>query len=174
MTSKTALALAISIGLSAGPILAQDAGSYRVEAGVSTLGLYLAPTYQINDNWTVRAPLYLGQIKGEYEFEGNTVDGKAGVTNGTLMADYRPWANAIRLSGGLGVGGYQTSGMVTNIELDGVTYAGSSSFAVKQKSLIAPVVSIGVAKEFRNGLTIFADVGARVATYEASVTTDRL
>ena len=155
-----------------GIAVAQDSSRLGFETGVSTLGAYVAPTYEVNDKFSLRAPLHFGSADQEFEFEGNTVDGTFGVTNGTLMADFSPWATAFRVSGGLGIGGYKATGSVTDIVLDGVTYAGASSVAIQQKQNVAPVLSIGFAKEFNNGFTVFADLGGRITSYEVSVQTE--
>ena len=150
---------------------AQEIGAFDMEAGVSTLGVYVAPKVAISETFGLRAPLHFGGYSDTFVVEGNDVDGKLGVTNGTLMVDYSPWANAFRMSGGAGIGGYNATGEVTDLTLDGNTFSGTSTVKVAQKSQIAPVLSLGFSHDFANGISIFGDVGARVATYETSVNT---
>ena len=137
----------------------------------STLGAFVAPTYEINDKLTLRAPLYFGATSGDFDVDGNTVDGRFAVNAVTLMADFSPWGNVIRLSGGIGIGGYDLDGTATDLTLDGNTYAGLSTVSVSQNEDLAPILSVGFHREFANGMTVFGDIGGRIATYQVSVVT---
>lgn len=162
----------VAAGVTGGAAVAQDMGKFGIEAGVSTLGAFVAPTYDVNDRLSLRLPVYLGSTSGDFEVEDNTVDGKFAVNSVALMADFSPWSNAWRVSGGLGIGGYDLSGTTNNLTLDGNTYAGVSTVKVTQNEDLAPILSIGYHKEFASGLTIFGDVGGRIATYQMSVSTE--
>ncbi len=165
-----AIVLAV-LALPGGAVSAQEANRFGFEAGLSTLGAFVAPTYAVNDKLTLRAPLYFGSVSGDFDVDGNTVDASFAVNNVTLMADFKPWGNAVRLSGGIGVGGYDLDGTATDLTLDGNTYAGVSTVALGQKEDIAPILSVGFHREFANGMTLFGDIGGRIATYEVSVVT---
>lgn len=154
-----------------GPSAAQDGGSFRIESGISTLGVHLAPTIELSDSFSLRAPLHFGAFGDSFVVEGNTVDATIDVTNTTLMADFSPWANAFRVSGGVGVGGYVATAEMTDLTLDGNTFTGTSTLRVAQKSPVAPVFSLGFAHQFDSGFALFGDIGGRFATYEASIDT---
>lgn len=145
---------------------AQDVGqSLGYETGVSTLGVYFAPTYEVNDKFSARAPIYAGQLSRTETIDGNPVTGKFDTTSGGLVADYRPFSGAFRLSGGVIAGGYSVSGTITNPKFNNTTYAGTASVTLKQKQNIVPVVSVGYNKTFANGLGVLAEFGAKIGTY---------
>lgn len=154
-----------------GPSAAQDGGSFRIESGLSTLGVHLAPTFELSDRFSLRAPLHFGAYSDTFDVEGNTVDATIDATNTTLMVDFSPWANALRVSGGVGMGGYVATAEMTDLTLDGNTFTGTSTLRVAQKSSVAPVLSLGFAHQFDNGFALFGDIGGRFATYEASIDT---
>jgi hypothetical protein len=159
----------------AGAAFAQDADKkFGVEYGISTLGLYVAPTLALNANSNLRAPLFLGQFSDTFTDNGVTTVGKFSANSMALMGDFQPWANGIRVSGGFAFGGYEISGTSANPEFEGTTYVGSAKILLAQKNTVNPMFSIGYAKQFNNGISILADIGAKVGTYEMSVDTTGL
>ncbi len=135
------------------------------ESGVSTLGVYLAPTYKINEKFVGRAAVYVGSITATETVDGNSVTGSFSTNSVALMADYLPFGNGLRLSGGLGLGGYELSGATSNPTFNGTTYAGSVDVTVKQSQAVVPVLAVGYAKTFKNGIGLVAELGARIGTY---------
>lgn len=173
MNRKLGLAtLASCLALTAGMAQAQDLRSpFGFEAGVSTLGAFVAPKYSLSDKVTLRAPIYFGGYEGSFDDEGTTVEGEVSLLSFALVADYQPWANGLRLSGGVVSGGYEiTSSSQTSVTLDGNDYNGSFDATFQQENKIAPVLSVGYAKTFGNGLTLSADVGAKIGKYDLTVT----
>ena len=164
-------ALALPVMATGGIAVAQDLTGFGIEAGVSTLGAFVAPTYEINDKLSLRAPLYFGAMSDEFDVDGNTVEGSIDANAIALMADFHPLGNALRVSGGIGIGGYDLSGKTTDLTLDGTTFAGVSEVTIGQKQDLAPVLSVGFNHEFASGLTLFGDIGGRIATYQVSVKT---
>ncbi len=159
----------------AGAAIAQDADKkYGVEYGISTLGLYVAPTLSLNAKTNLRAPLFFGQYSDTFTDNGVTTVGKFSPNSLALMGDFQPWGNGVRVSGGLAFGGYEISGTSSDPEFEGTTYVGSAAITVAQKNAVNPILSVGYAKQFDNGISILADIGAKVGTYELSVDTTGL
>lgn len=53
------------------------AQNITAEAGLSTLGLYAAPVYEMNENIDIRVPLYFGSQNYKSTEGGTTIDGKS-------------------------------------------------------------------------------------------------
>lgn len=142
------------------------------EAGLSFMGAYVAPTYQVAPNFTARAPIYFGTINGTHTYEGNPVIGKVDAESYALIADYHPGGGALRLSTGIGFGGLSVSGKVTNPVFNGNTYAGVSDVSIKQTHSVTPSFSVGYAKIFGGGFGFTADLGVRIANYTIAASSD--
>ena len=67
------------------PIFAQR---ITAEAGLSTLGLYAAPVYDMNENVDIRVPLYFGSQNYKSTEGGTTIDGKITSESVGVMLDY--------------------------------------------------------------------------------------
>lgn len=160
------------IGLCAGAASAQDMGltNIGVEAGLSTLGLYVAPRAEITPKWGVRAPLYYASFDDSFDVEGSTLDGSLKVGSFGLVADYHPTGGGFRLSGGLAIGGYDVDGASDTLTLDGTGYNGNFVAKFEQRSTVAPVISMGYAGRATSGWAGVAELGLRVTSMQLSVT----
>jgi hypothetical protein len=165
-SSSLALALAAGLSLLASPLAAQQAlKGLGAEAGVSTLGIYIAPKYKFSDQITGRVAMFTGSMSQSQKIEGNTVSGKVDLASSAVMADFHPFAGAFRVSGGLGLNGYDISGTITNPVFNNNTYTASVAANVKQTNNVVPILSVGYAKTFGNGFGVVAEVGAKMGTY---------
>jgi hypothetical protein len=168
-------AFGIIVSLSPMSVLGQDmTDKFGVEFGVSTLGVYVGPNYKINDQLTARLPLYLGSLASNQTVDGNDVNGKLDSTSAAIMADYHPFRGAFRVSGGMGFGGYDLSGSITNPEFDGTTYTGVVDVGLTQTHDVVPIISIGYAKTFNNGFGVLAELGAKIGTYTLTASDDAI
>ncbi|MDQ7069952.1 MAG: hypothetical protein Q9M48_04280 [Rhodobacterales bacterium] len=144
------------------------------EVGVSTLGIYISPKFAISNKLAVRVPLYTGNTTDTFTYDGNTVTAALDATAFAVMADFHPWQNGFRVSAGAGFGGYSATGNITNPTLSGTTFAGTFAFAVNQKSNVVPVVSIGYVRPLGRRVSILAELGAKIGTYEVVTTGNTL
>ena len=153
-TSISALAMVLSsIAASAS---AQSLENFSVEAGLSTLGLYIAPKADFAPQWQVRAPIYLGSLSDTFDADGSDIDGKITSNSVALMADYKIGGAGFRVSGGFSVGGYVLEGSATTLTLDGTDYPGPFTAKVEQKSIVAPVLAVGYARDLGSNWGIMA------------------
>ena len=159
------LTAAVSFVLPVQSIAQQAVNSFGVEAGVSTLGVYLGPKVQISDRFAVRLPVYVGSQSTSRTVDDNVVTGKFDLASSALMADYHPFNGAFRMSGGVAMGGYEVTGSITNPVFNNRTYSGLVESTIRQTENTVPVVSFGYAKTFNNGFGILAEVGAKIGTY---------
>lgn len=141
----------------------------RTEFGLSTLGVYVAPTFEIYDNLNLRAPLYFGSRDMSFTEDGTTLDGKITTNSGGLMLDYYPARNSFRISAGLLAGGYDFKANTASVEFDGVTYTGYFDLRVKQDKEVVPALAIGYARPVgKSGWSILTELGAKFAKIEAT------
>lgn len=145
-----------------------------VGAGVSTLGFYVAPEYKLNEKLSVRTPIYFGSYKSTVEDAGNDFNAKLDSKSLAIMADYRPFANGLRVSGGLAYGGYDLDLSAINPTLKGVQLDGRYDFEVKQKNDFAPMVSVGYSAAPLENFSITAEIGAKFTKYEVNTNLDRV
>lgn len=138
------------------------------EAGVSTLGGYVAPKYQFSDQVSGRVPLYIGSRTFSDKVEGNTVNGKLDAASSAIMADFHPFAGAFRVSGGLGLSGYSISGTISNPVFNNNTYNATVDATVKQTNDVVPVIAVGYVRSFDNGFGVMAELGAKLGSYSLS------
>ena len=68
------------------------AQNITAEAGLSTLGLYAAPVYEMSENIDIRVPLYFGSQNYKSTEGGTTIDGKVTSESVGVMLDYYPLA----------------------------------------------------------------------------------
>ena len=167
---KTLPVLAVVLSSIAASASAQSLENFSVEAGLSTLGLYIAPKADIAPQWQVRAPIYLGSLSDTFDADGSDIDGKITSNSVALMADYKIGGLGFRVSGGFSVGGYELEGTTTELTLDGAPYTGNFTAKVEQKSNIAPVLAVGYARDLGSNWGIVAELGARITSLEVSTT----
>ncbi len=146
-----------------------DKSKVTLEAGLSTLGAYAAPMYEMNDRLTARMPLYFGALDDTFDSDGTSINGTFKASSGGFVADYAPWGNGAFISGGLLMGGYKIEGTTSAIATDLGSVAGNFGVLIKQKSAIAPVVSMGYRHETRFGMTAGIELGAKLVKHEMSV-----
>lgn len=97
--------LAVLLSGIASGAAAQSLDNFGVEAGLSTLGLYIAPKAEIAPQWQIRAPIYLGRISDSFDLDGNDINGRLTSNSIALMGDYALGGAGFRLSGGVSYGG---------------------------------------------------------------------
>ena len=97
------------------------AQNITAEAGLSTLALYAAPVYGINENIDIRLPLYFGSQNYKSTEGGTTIDRKVTSESVGVMLDYYPSGSGFCISGGLTAGGYNFDASTASLEFDGTT-----------------------------------------------------
>lgn len=149
---------------------AQSLDNFGIEAGLSTLGLYIAPKADIAPQWQIRTPIYLGRFSGTFDADGNDVQGRLTSNSVAVMADYKLGGAGFRLSGGVSYGGYKLSGSATTLTLEGNDYSGNFSATIQQKQDFAPVLAIGFARDLGSNWGLVAELGARITSLEVTAT----
>ncbi len=152
---STAVA-ALMIGQAA---TAQEVGEISVGIGSTSMGLSLEAQYGVAPNIAVRGMLMGGfNIEDEFEIEDETVDGKAEFGGVAVVADYYPFANPWRISGGL---------MFSSFEISGENES-SESFEIGFARDVIPMVTTGFDYEFTPGWSVTGDIGVLISSLEAS------
>lgn len=108
------------------------AQNIAAEAGLSTLGLYAAPVYEMNENIDIRVPLYFESQNYKSTEGGTTIDGKVTSESVGVMLDYYPSGSGFRISGGLTAGGNNFDASTASLEFDGTTYTSDFDLNIKQ------------------------------------------
>ncbi|KAA2313711.1 hypothetical protein DL237_11230 [Pseudooceanicola sediminis] len=165
-TTICAATLATLIGATAAQ--AQDA-ALTLDAGLSTLGVFVQPVYALNDRVSLRAPIYYGAFSDTFEFDDNSVDGELKALSAALAANFFPMGTGFFLSGGVAFGGYEANGSTDEITANGSTYTGDFGVSLKQKKTVAPQLSMGFRQKNKGGMTASFEIGARFASYEMSI-----
>ncbi|MFG6084078.1 hypothetical protein ACEUZ9_000320 [Paracoccus litorisediminis] len=174
MTLAKTVLLAIAGATLAGPAMAFHAmptalpAGLGIEAGASTLGAYIAPTYKHDDRLGFRSPVYLGSYSIDDQFEGNDASFDIDVKSVSVLADWRPFHGNFKVSGGLAFGGYEAVAGISDPELDGISFTGKYDFKFRQKSNIVPVLSMGYDVPLGEKLSLSSELGAKLAQYEVS------
>jgi hypothetical protein len=146
------------------------AQNITAEAGLSTLGLYAAPVYEMNENIDIRVPLYFGSQNYKSTEVGTTIDGKVTSESVGVMLDYYPSGSGFRISGGLTAGGYNFDASTASLEFDGTTYTSDFDLNIKQDKNIVPVIALGYTRPVgQSGWQILAEAGARFTHLTATV-----
>ncbi len=169
-TSKILAAglLAVASGASAQNV---DMSDFRIEAGVSTLGVYIAPDVEVARNFHLRSPIYFFSYSGDVEYDGETGSGELDVFSFHLMGDYYIMNTGLRLSGGVSFGGYELNANYANgITINGVDYNANLTGNLQQKNNIAPVLALGYNHTFKNNWGFSAELGARITALELTAT----
>lgn len=146
------------------------AQSITAEVGLSTLGLYAAPVYEMNENIDMRVPLYFGSQNYKSTEGGATIDGKVTSESVGIMLDYFPSGSGFRISGGLTAGGYKFDASTDSLEFDGTTYTSDFDLNIKQDKNILPVIALGYTRPVgQSGWQIMAEAGARFTHLTATL-----
>ena len=146
------------------------AQNITAEAGLSTLGLYAAPVYEMNENIDFRGPLYFGSQNYKSTGVGTTIDGKVTSESVGVMLDYYPSGSGFRNRRGLNVGGYNFDASTASLEFDGTTYTSDFDLNIKQDKNIVPVIALGYTRPVgQSGWQILAEAGARFTHLTATV-----
>jgi hypothetical protein len=165
---KSLSIIAIVVSGIAGGASAQSLDNFGVEAGLSTLGFYIAPKADVAPQWQIRTPIYLGRISGTFDADGNDVRGRLTSNSAAVMADYKLGGAGFRLSGGVSYGGYKLTGSATTLTLEGNDYTGDFRATIKQKQEFAPVLAIGFARDLGSNWGLVAELGARITSFEVT------
>ncbi|MEO0914660.1 MAG: hypothetical protein AAFY59_17035, partial [Pseudomonadota bacterium] len=153
-------------------LLAQEKPPIWVEAGVSTLGVSVAPTAQLSERFALRAPVAYAAFDGEFDDDdGNAYDVDMRAFQAAIMADYHPFSNGFRISGGVAIGGYEASGVTNEPTYDGLTIPGDVFLDIGQRVPVAPVLSIGYTTGARRGFGFFGEIGAKYTPYHVTYDT---
>ena len=162
--------LAACLAALALPVAAQEAGSFGVETGVSTLGIYAAPNFRLSDTLRLRVPLFFGTLSRDVDYEGNTLNGEVSVRSAAVMADYHFGGGGFRVSAGLSAGGYDFGGSIADPTIDGRTYPGSYTATLEQDRSLAPVISVGYSGAINRSFGAVAELGVRLSGLSLSTT----
>lgn len=120
------------------PAVAQD---FSVQSGISTLGGTIEPAYRLSDRWGVRMPIATGAHDfdtgiGDRNFTGQLRSDAVG-----LLADYRPFAGGLRVSGGLIHTDYRASAVSESFTYEGATSAVYAN--IEQADNVSPMLALG-------------------------------
>lgn len=169
MKSPVILAAVIATGLSTS-VAAQSLENLSVEAGLSTLGFYIAPKMDVAPQWQVRVPLYLGSVSDTFDVDGSDISGKLTSNSIAVMGDYAIGNSGLRVSGGVSFGGYKLEGSATSLTVEGNRYNTNFTAKLEQKNDIAPVLAVGYARDLGENWGFMAEIGARFTSFEFSTT----
>ena len=169
MKSPLILAALMASGLSTS-VAAQSLENLSVEAGLSTLGLYIAPKIDVAPQWQVRVPLYLGSVSDTFDVDGSDISGKLTSNSIAVMGDYAIGTSGLRLSGGVSFGGYKLEGSASSLTIEGNSYNANFTAKLEQKNDIAPVLAVGYARDLGENWGFMAEIGARFTSFELTTT----
>ncbi len=147
---------------------AQDVGDMTFSAGVSTFGGNLEATYRIDPVIRLRGALMGGFAYDgtETDDDGNTYEIDANLGAIALLADYYPYNNGWRISGGLLFNNTDFSGTATAsatdpIDVNGQSYdSGSLTASAKFAKEVSPMITTGYDYGFADNWMLSAEVGA--------------
>lgn len=165
---RSALAIFAITVSGASQAQAFDPDRFGIEGGVSTLGFHVAPSYEISERVTLRAPIHFGEYSDKFDIDDNNdVDGKLRTAAISLLADINI-AYGLRASAGVSYGGYKVTADITDPVYDGNAYTGEVHTVLEQKNKFAPVVSVGYSYFFgrQKSWGITGEVGARITSLE--------
>ena len=146
------------------------AQNITAETGLSTLGLYAAPVFEMNENIDMRVPLYFGSQIYKSTEGGSTIDGKVTSESVGVMLDYYPSGSGFRISGGLNAGGYNFDASTASLEFDGTTYTSDFDLNIKRDKNIVPVIALGYTRPIgQSRWQVLAEAGARFTHLTATV-----
>ncbi|WP_085787295.1 hypothetical protein [Ketogulonicigenium robustum] len=165
LTAVIALCAAVFAGLAQAQT---PSGPFGVEAGASTLGLYAAPSFAPGDSTTIRLPIFFGGLEDEFDVDGTRLRGDLDVQAMGVVADYRLY-RGLYLSTGLLFGGYAFDGHADTISTDSGDITGDFRFQMRQTRNVAPVLALGYRYAFFSGMTLRAEVGAKLVKHALKV-----
>lgn len=149
------------------PLLAQEAGSFGVGVGLSTLGPILEGSYRISPMLRARGILGTGfSYEDNEDFEGTETSIDLSVGGGALVADYYPTGGNWRVSGGVYFAGSSLEGRATASEADPFEFNDEiftdGEFRIKARSnnQVAPIAMVGYDFNFGRNWALSADLGA--------------
>lgn len=147
----------------------------EVEAGLSSQGIYIGPRLDLSPVFALRLPVYLGAATGQADQGGAAFQAHMATQVFGVMADYAPWPGGLRLSAGLAAGGTRAEGIgIGQLSLNGTTYSGDFDVRLTPDTGLDPVLSLGYARRFDNGLSLMGEIGGRIGGYDLSVTANGL
>lgn len=162
----SAVVTALAIGAAPAAALDLDMPRTSIEAGVSTLGTFVAPSFALTDQLSLRAPLHFGGYAGNDSYNGNPVRYDLDLRSNAFMIDYHPFSGGLRLSGGLGFGGYEATTTVTDPELGEHVFEGRFDFSLEQKKTVAPVLAVGFVQPISGSMAFVGEIGGKFAQHE--------
>lgn len=143
-------------------VTAQEVGDLSVGIGATSMGASLEVQYGVTPNIAVRGMVMGGiNLEDEFDVDDGTLDGEAELGGVAVVADYYPFANPWRVSGGLFFSNFSLSGEYTE---DGTTYDAEVEF----KQDVVPMLTTGFDYEFTQGWSLTGDIGVLISPLEAS------
>jgi len=139
---------------------AAEVGEISVGLGVTSMGASIEAQYGVAPNIAVRGMLMGGfSVEDEFELEDEIVDGEAEFGGVAVVADYYPFANPWRVSGGL---------FFSNFSLSGTSDGDNAEIEFEQD--VIPMITTGFDYEFTPGWSVTGDIGVLVSSLEATST----
>lgn len=168
--------------VSATGVMAQSAGDMSIGVGVSTFGGNLEVGYHTTDKLRVRGALLGGfRYDDEVEVEGINADADGNLGGLTLVADYYPWSNGFRVSGGLffsttDLESKATASIAAPIDIGGTNYtSGTVNVEGSFQNNVSPMLTAGYDWSVSNRWTLSGELGAVfVGGVDISVKSDTL
>lgn len=160
MRLKTLLATTAicSVGFAAN---AQEVGELSVGIGATSYGASLEVQYGISPNLAVRGMLMGGfSLDDTFEVDEGTLDGELTLGGLAVVADYYPFANPWRVSGGL---------FFSNTSATG-DYVGDTNFSAELafENEVVPMLTTGFNYPIASGWSVSGDIGVLVTSLEVS------
>lgn len=180
MIAKTGFSLGVACAalMMAGAATAQDLSfnpeNFGLETGVSTLGAYAAPTYEIDDSFSLRMPVYFGNYEGDDRYEGNPISYEIDLQSTAFLVDYHPFQGSLRLTAGMGFSGYNASTAVTNPELGGINFTGDYAFELEQEKDLTPILAVGYVQPLGSQVALTGEMGGKFGTYKVGTKLDAI
>ncbi|MFN3662070.1 hypothetical protein [Yoonia sp.] len=161
MSIKVTFAAAAASAIAA-TAQAQDLSDVSFGLGVTSFGYSLHGEYEIQPNLSLRAMVMGGvKIDDTYDEDDFSVDGTLKLGGFAILADFYPFGNPWRVSGGVFFSNTELTGTFTD---EGEVYDGEIGF----KNDIAPMITTGFSYPFGTGWSFSGDVGVIVSSLEVS------
>ena len=173
LVATTGAALGQGAPISSGP---------AIGVGISTLGIIGEVSFRSTRTLVLRINGNWADLGYDEAVDGNAFSGSVKIAGAGLIADWHPFENGFRLSGGVRYHFSEFSGSISgeNIEVNGTTYTpaqyGSLVAKVRNGNEIAPYLGFGWDSSHFNssGFALALDIGALyIGQPKTSLTTSR-
>lgn len=168
---KTCLVAAAFAVLPAIAIAGEPFDQARFSAKAGTLGTGVEGDWRLDPFWGVRAGLFAGRINFDWHDKRADLKNQATFLNGQLTADYYPWQDGFRLSGGVVVSASQIKGRVYNINRTVKAFGRKVTVTVPDPltrytvtaNPVQPFIGAGYSHPISERISLDLDVGALYA-----------